>query len=316
MNGYDEMLRQLQERVARKKQLDAMISELYGQRSMLSQRVQELDTVCSKENLDVERLEGRSLAAFFYHVIGKKDEKLDEERREAYAARVKYDAAVRELRGVETDLQRCETERSRLEGCEQQYQSVMQDKAQAVKDSGGAAAEALLHLEERVAFLTSQERELQEAIAAGNSALKTAKQILSSLDSAGGWSTWDMLGGGVIADLAKHSHLDEAQGNIEFLQSQLRRFKTELADVTIHMDAQVSVEGFLRFADYFFDGIFADWAVMNRINQSQEQVQATCYQIQTVLQQLDQMIQTVTEERTALTAEHERLIRQADIDPV
>jgi len=34
---------------------------------------------------------------------------------------------------------------------------------------------------------------------------------------------------------------------------------------------QVNVDGFLRFADYFFDGLFADWAVLDRINQSQEQ---------------------------------------------
>ena len=53
---------------------------------------------------DVDRLEGRSLSAFFYNVIGKMDEKLTQEKQEAYAARVKYDAAARELAGIEEDL--------------------------------------------------------------------------------------------------------------------------------------------------------------------------------------------------------------------
>ena len=75
------------------------------------------------------------------------------------------------------------------------------------------------------------------------------------------------MGGGLIADLAKHSRLDDAQASVEYLQSQLRAFRTELADVTISADFQVNIDGFLRVADYVFDGIFADWAVLDRINQ-------------------------------------------------
>ena len=68
-----------------------------------------------------------------------------------------------------------------------------------------------------------------------------------------------------MADLAKHSRLDDAQESVEYLQSQLRAFRTELADVTISADFQVNIDGFLRFADYVFDGIFADWAVLDRL---------------------------------------------------
>ena len=103
---------------------------------------------------------------------------------------------------------------------------------------------------------------MQEALIAGNAALSCADQILFQLNSAEGWGTWDLVGGGLLSDLAKHSHLDQAQASVETLQSQLRRFKTELADVTINADIQVSIDGFLRVADYSFDGIFADWAVL------------------------------------------------------
>ena len=47
-----------------------------------------LDVYKRQEQADVDRLEGHSLATFFYQVIGKMDEKLDKERQEAYAARV------------------------------------------------------------------------------------------------------------------------------------------------------------------------------------------------------------------------------------
>lgn len=313
MTYYDEKLQQLQEQMARSKQLEAMIKELRSQRDSLAAQVRELESIKLEEQADVDRLEGRSLAAFFYNVIGKMDEQLDKERQEAYAARVKYDAAARELEGVEADLRRYESELSALRGCEHRYDEVLKEKADAIKAAGGSNGEEILKLEERNAFLESQKKELQEAISAGNAALSTTQQVLSSLDSAEGWGTWDLFGGGLVADLAKHSHLDEAQGAIEQLQSQLRRFKTELADVTIQADMQVNVDGFLRFADYFFDGLFADWAVLDKINQSQSQVQNTKSQIASVLSRLDSMMRTLEQEQVQIKSKLDTLVRDAQL---
>ena len=313
MTYYDEKLQQLQEQMARSKQLEAMIKELRNQRDSLTAQVRELESIKLEEQADVDRLEGRSLAAFFYNVIGKMDEQLDKERQEAYAARVKYDAAARELEGVEADLRRYESELSALRGCEHRYDEVLKEKADAIKAAGGSNGEEILKLEERNAFLESQKKELQEAISAGNAALSTTQQVLSSLDSAEGWGTWDLFGGGLVADLAKHSHLDEAQGAIEQLQSQLRRFKTELADVTIQTDMQVNVDGFLRFADYFFDGLFADRAVLDKINQSQSQVQNTKSQIASVLSRLDSMMRTLEQEQVQIKSKLDTLVRDAQL---
>lgn len=313
MKFYDEQLQKLQERIARKRQLEAQVSELRTQHSALSARVQELEAIKMQEQADVDKLEGRSLAAFFYHVIGKMDEQLNKEREEAYAAKVKYDAAARELSAVEEELARYEAELADLHDCERQYDTVLKEKADAVKAAGGTAAEEILKAEERLAFLDSQSRELQEAVSVGSSALSTTDQVLSSLDSAEGWGTWDLLGGGLISDLAKHSHLDEAQDNIERLQSQLRRFKTELADVRISADMQVNVDGFLRFADYFFDGLFADWAVLDKISQSQERVRSTRCQIESVLSRLDGMQRSVEREQAQLQNKLDSLVRDAKI---
>lgn len=313
MTFYDEQLQQLQEQIARKRRLEAMVAELRSQRDTLSARARELNGIRLSEQADVERLEGRSLAVFFYNVIGKMDERMNKERQEAYAARVKYDAAAKELEAAEHELRRYESELSGLRGCEGQYETVLNEKKEAVKAAGGVNAEEIFKLEERNAFLEGQKKELREAIFAGNDALRTAKQVLSSLDSAEGWSTWDLLGGGLISDLAKHSHLDAAQGNIEHLQSQLRRFKTELADVTIHTDMQVNVEGFLRFADYFFDGLFADWAVLDKISQSKSQMLSTQSQIESVLARLDSMRCAVEQEQVQLEARLDALVRGARV---
>ena len=308
MTYYDDKLRTLQEKISRSRQLSSMLKELHSQRDTLAARVHELETIKMDEQADVDRLEGRSLASFFYNVIGKMDEQLNKERQEAYAARVKYDAAAKELEAVESDILRYESEFNELRGCEREYEATLREKAEAVKAAGGNRAEDILKLEERSAFLESQKKELREAISAGNSARNIVESVLSSLDSAESWGTWDLLGGGLLVDMAKHSHLDEAQGCIEHLQSQLRRFKTELADVRISADMQVNVDGFLRFADYVFDGLFADWAVLDKISQSQSQVQNTKSQIESVLSRLNAMMSAAEREQAQTKSKLDALV--------
>ena len=306
--AYSEDLRQLRAQMERKRQLEVQVRELQTQREHLTRRVQELQRQMQMEQADVDRLEGHSLAAFFYGVIGKMDEKLTKERREAYAARVKYDAAARELSDLEAELQERNEELRSLSGCEARYAQALHARGEALKAAGGAVGAEIIKLEERLADLESQRRELREAVSAGEAARNTADAILSSLGSAEGWATWDLVGGGLLSDFAKHSHLDEAQRMVEQLQVQLRRFKTELADVTIQADLQISIDGFLRFADYFFDGLFADWMVLDSIGQSQSQAQETRNQIQLVLDRLEALQRAADREQQETKAQLDQVI--------
>jgi hypothetical protein len=286
MAYYEEQLQLLQQQIVQKRREESKLNELNKQREVLSARVSEFQKNKLDQQEDVDQLEGHSLAAFFYAVIGKKEERLDKEREEAYAAKVKYDVAAHELSAVEEDILRSEAELKRLKGSEQQYERMLRDKAEEIKTTGSDEAEEIFQAEERIAYIENQMKEINEALAAGEKALGIIDRVLSNLDSAEGWGTWDLMGGGLLSGMAKHSHLDEAQKLVEDLQVQLRRFKTELTDVTIDADIQVSIDGFLHFADYFFDGLFADWAVLDKINQSQTKVKDTKDQIERVLYHL------------------------------
>lgn len=312
MSVYDERLEKLQRDAARKRRLESMLGELRAQRSELEARVSELEAIKLQEQEDVERLESGGITALFYSLVGKGEEKLTEERREAAAAALKYESAARELDSVMSDIAGCESELAGLSGCEQEYEETLQAKSREVKASGGAAAAKLLELEAQAAACVGRKKEILEAIAAGSEALVTAEEILDDLDSAGSWATWDVFGGGIIADIAKHSHLDEAQYAVERLQSQLRRFKTELADVGgIGADVRVNVDGFLRFADYFFDGIFVDFAFMDHISNSAEQVQAVHARISDVLERLHAMLSRTETELNETRAQADELVRRA-----
>lgn len=310
---YNEQLRILYDMVCRKQHLEKMREELKEQKNVLSDNVNRLKEISRKEQADVDKLEGGSLAAFFYNVIGKMDEKLTKEREEAYAAAVKYDAAVKELEKVEEDLQNNEADLEKLGTCEEQYEELLELKKERMKTSGHWAAEKIFEFEQRLTYLSNEERELEEALEAGAAAEGLVEDVLDSLSSAENWGTFDVLGGGLIADAMKYSDLDEAQRLIEDLQNQLRRFKTELADVTVDSELNVKVDGFLQFADFFFDNLFTDWAVMDKIRNSKLQVENTGEQIQSVMAKLhDMQVQVQIQQRT-IQGKLDELVVQANI---
>lgn len=311
MRDYNTELNALQEKLARKGKIESMLRSLRSQLTELQGEEQRLAAQRSKEQDDVDRLERGSLAAFFYAAISKKEEKLDKEKAEAYAAAVKHDTARRQAEAAEYDVHALETELGDLSGVQAEYDRLFAEKMDAVKSENPAFGDELCRMEDRQGCIAAQKREIDEALSVGRDVLSQIASIESSLDSAEGWGTWDLLGGGLISDLAKHSHLDEAQAQINDLQESLRRYHTELADVTVQADVQAQVDGFLRFADYFFDGLFADWAVLDHIHSSQQQIGSTRCQVEDIQAKLERMRSAMQAEEDALNERIRELVLQA-----
>ena len=126
-------------------------------------------------------------------------------------------------------------------------------------------------------------REVREARAAGIRALNSLRKAQDYLNSARGWGILDMLGGGMISSLIKHSKLSDAQRCIDQAQYDLDAFRRELADVNL---PYAEIDGFLTFADFFFDGFLADLMVQSRINDAREKLEDACRRVEDVLRQL------------------------------
>ncbi len=294
--GIREEYVKVQEQMIQQRNLEGRKSSLQTQIRELEKKVLELSCKKDAEQRDVEKLQGRSLANFFYYVTGSMQHRLEKEKQEAYAAAVKYDAAVQELEAVKYDLSQINKALSEVRGAGERYQKLLDQRREELKISGSQDGEKLIQMEQRLAYLKEQKKEISEAGTEGRSALGIAEAILSSLSHAENYGTWDLLGGGLIADVAKHSHLDDAQKKVEELQVRLRRFQTELTDVQIQTDMQVNIDGFLRFADYFFDGLFADWTVQNRIKDSKSQIASVVNKLQDAIRKLEAMDNSVDAE--------------------
>ena len=130
-------------------------------------------------------------------------------------------------------------------------------------------------------------RELNEAIVAGERAKESLEDALDVLNSARNWGLWDMFGGGgLITSLIKHSKMEKASDLIEDAKENLRQFGKELGDIEEYANVDLSTGDFWGFADWFFDGFFSDWAMQNRINDARDQVRRAIDKVDEVLRRI------------------------------
>jgi hypothetical protein len=130
------------------------------------------------------------------------------------------------------------------------------------------------------------EKEKREAVDAGYRALQSLRSAQAELNSAKNWGFVDLLGGGLISGLVKHSKMDNAQRYMEQAKYDLSAFSRELNDVNMVCNLNIDVGDFLSFADFFFDGFVADWLVQERINEARRQVEDAIRRVQEVIRQL------------------------------
>lgn len=130
------------------------------------------------------------------------------------------------------------------------------------------------------------EREKREAIEAGETALRSLRSAKSYLNSARGWGIYDILRGGMISTAIKHSKINSAQAQIEQARWDLQKFSHELNDVTAITGTNFGIGDFATFADFFFDGLIADFYVQSKINKARAQIDEAIRRVEYVLCEL------------------------------
>ena len=126
-----------------------------------------------------------------------------------------------------------------------------------------------------------------------NQALILTDQLISELDqaerqlsSARNWGFLDVLGGGFIVDLIKHSKLSNAKSSMDRVNYLLQELKRVLGGISMAGDYSMNVGGFETFADFFFDSGIVDVYMTAKIMSSLNEVRNLknrCYELRTRL---------------------------------
>ncbi len=287
MTDFTAKIKDLRNKVDRKNHLESMVADLGRQYTELAEKCHYLELEWNKEESDVSAIENGSITGFLLDLFGKREEKLDKERREAYSAKVKYDTASREMNMVKYDIDRYTAELSNLQNADDDYAALLKERLAYIEQNGITTGEDRLALEENLFFLENNKKELEEAVNAGHSASASASEAIQYLQKAEDLFGWDIFLDSILVDLQKHDYLDKAQKAGEQMQQKLRLFKSELADVSFSENMDVQIDGFLSFADFFFDGLFTSIAVRDRIRNSKfriEDVRSKIYRTVNILE--------------------------------
>ncbi|WP_274650923.1 hypothetical protein [Paenibacillus humicola] len=150
-----------------------------------------------------------------------------------------------------------------------------------------STAAILMEMEAQIADRTIAAQEIEEALTAGKRVLASLEDASASLEKAENWGKWDLWGGGrMYSTHRKHEYVDDAKQHIHDANRLLHDFQDELADVKRGIDISIDISGMLKMADYWFDGLIADWMVQGRINNAQERALEAIHRVRTVVGQL------------------------------
>lgn len=310
LSELSQQLEQAIEQHRLKRKLERDLRTVEHELQTKTVQVESLKNQLEKEQVDVTKLERTSLTSLFYSVLGSREQQLEEERQEMLAAQLQYQQAKRQLEFLEQDQAYLQRQLVELEGIEAKYNALLAQKEQLIQQSGGTAAKALFEVTEQIAQQKNELKELSEAIAAGEQVITALQQTIAALESAEGWGTWDLLGGGLLSTAVKHSRIDEARQTIQQVQGKMNRFQRELADIRTQVNLQIDIGHFESFADYFFDGLIMDWIVQSKISDSLARARQAKASISRAVKQLEQRRkqtqnheQTLKEKRTQIIEE-------------
>ena len=129
-----------------------------------------------------------------------------------------------------------------------------------------------------------------------NQALTLTDQLITCLDdaerqlsSARNWGFLDILGGGLITDLIKHSKLQNAKNSMEHVNYIMQQLQQVLGSISIPGDYRMQIGGFATFADFFFDSgivdIYMTAKIMNSLNEVRK-LKEKCYELKRRLNEL------------------------------
>jgi hypothetical protein len=293
------------ERMAR--ELDRVVERIKAEQ----QELDRLSAQFTKEDQDVRRLEGFSLVGQIYAILGSKETRLEQERQELMSARLKYGYAQRRVNALESDREVLQRRVTAGQSLRARYEELLAEKERLLLNAPGESSRVLAGLSAQLADARAQMREVDEAVTAGQQAASGLDQVVAALESAQGWGTWDILGGGVISSVVKHSKLDEAHAAVQEVQTQLLRFERELADVKDLPSLDIPGGGLALFADIFVDGLLVDLLVQSRINESLNAARDVNQRVHELLQRLEQQRQATARRVAELQEERSAVLSGA-----
>jgi len=239
------------------------------------------------------------------------DKRRQKEEQELIQAKRKLEDIEKEQAYLLGELMTFETQIAAAQEADRRWEQGIQARLEWLARPENQALKAVyLDMQAEIDRQQVQLTEIGQAQAVADRAENTARAMIAELDSADNWSTYDVwFKGGIISHAAKYDHLDKVSDLSGRLNAQLSDLRRELADVD--RIAQIEMNTYssgTRVMDYFFDNIFTDLSVRDRVRDDLESVRQIMGRINRVKTQLNRQADAVRSDIRTLAARQQQFL--------
>jgi len=298
-----ELNRRLTETAEAVQRKNALMQEKQTTEEVLWRLRQDLDDLedrLQKSAARLQALEGASLQAGWHSLLGDRDEQAAQARQDLQRLKGQVQKTRRAVQEAEARLSELEAQLAQLMGVEDAFENLMLQKEQALLSARHPLSAELQEINRRQQSLHAEKREIGEALQAGLDALDRLKEAIEALESVSGLGVWDILGGGGLVSVFKHSRIRDARDLLEQAQRALNRFERELRDVQSSSDSDLQVGGLELFLDIFADGLLVDAWVQSKVSAALDRARDRHADLIAALNRLNQRYRQLEQEEADL----------------
>lgn len=262
-----------------------------------------------KEAADVAALESFSPARIWATLSGERETRLSREQAEQQAAAYAVARAEAAVARARAELDAARGARSELGDVTARREAALVAVEHWHRTSASAESGELSDLALELGTVRSRLTEVREALVAATEARRRLQEAETMLGKARDWASYDtFFGGGMLTDAMKYDRVESAERLLRDAEQALARLATELADVDMTTTARVDIDQLTRTFDVWFDNIFSDWSVRNRIVEAHDRVRTALGALDRTGRGLEERERDLVAREASAVARRERLL--------
>ena len=274
MKEKTKRLRELQEQKQRRVHLESLRAELTKQQRELSEKTLALKAAMVNEQADVDALQKPGVKSLFYGLTGKKQQKLEQEEKEAFAARLNYESALREQTALEQRSNEIDAELGSLGTCSEEYEALIKELLLIIQDEKLAQQNEGLHI------CMKQITDAKTQIAGAIVQIETVNKHLKEAER---WASAVQFSSGEAEERSMFDALDNARRVMGHLQEQIEQLKTKLSALDMELEISYHANVISGMKNRMLSGA----AVMQMVKHAYGQNHAISRKLPEIMEQLE-----------------------------
>ena len=248
-----------------------------------------LDRIVETEHQHYEELEKGGLRKLFRNILGKGEEKLQQEKQDYLEAVLEYNQQRKEVELLEFERKILLEKVGRGKQIRDEYQRQFDYHSEQVARMDTPEGKEMRKIDHQLEHEYKELKEVTEAIETGEETRRTIRTILDHLEKSGWWGE-DRKWKNMIKKVGnKLEHIDKARKLLPQANNQLNRFVDELRD--LYEDPQKTFRfnpaSFRHFTNGFYDSLITHYILKQKAENAIRVVSGTHDKLRVTLRTLE-----------------------------